>query len=290
MEEGSLRADANVSVRPKGHTGLGRKVEVKNMNSIRHLRAAVRHEYERQVECLEKGIEIISETRLFDADTGLTHAMRTKEELNDYRYFPDPDLSPVELTPSWLEEVRCKMPLLASQYKEKFRLTFGLPDYDAEVLSADPESAAYMDALCQLVSDRKVAANWMMGPVRTWMNEHAGLSFPLKTSQLAELINLVIDGTVSHNIAVKQVMPAMVEEPGRALEEVLKAKGLGQTQSEDQLRELVADVIRIYPLKVEEYRKGKKGILAMFMGEIMKRTSGKADPKVCTELFKQALD
>ena len=289
MEEGSLRADANVSVRLKGDQQLGRKVEIKNMNSMRHLRDAVEWEAARQVRCLMNGEEIISETRLYDPQSGETRAMRTKEELNDYRYFPDPDLGLVVLSDEWLREVRSRMPLLAEQYAEIFVGRFGLPEYDAGVLSSDPATAAYMLAVSEHVSDYKAASNWIMGPVKNWMNDHPGQTFLIPPVHLAELIDMIAGGALSHSLATRQIFPAMLAEPDIRPGILAEKLGLGTSTADDGLQAVVDEVIRIFPLKVEEYRNGRKALLAMFMGEIMKRTSGKADPKKAGDLLRKAL-
>ena len=260
------------------------------MNSMRHLRDAVDYEFQRQVACIRSGEEIISETRLFDPATGRTIAMRTKEELNDYRYFPDPDLSHIVLSEAWLEGVRQRMPMTPQQYRTTFIEAFGLPDYDAAVLSAEPETAIYMDQLCRHDVEFKAASNWMMGPVRSWLNEHPGKPFPIAPVKMAELLRGISEGTYAHHVAAKQIFPALLDRPASALADIVKELGLSDGPQADDLKAIVADVLRIYPLKVEEYRKGKKGILSMFMGEVMKRTGGKADPRVCTDLIRQALE
>ena len=290
MEEGSLRADANVSVRPEGTDRLGTKAEIKNMNSMRHLRSAIEFEVTRQVGLLRSGEAIVSETRLFDPAAGITMPMRTKEELNDYRYFPDPDLAPVVLTEDWLNEVSRAMPWTPDRYQTEFRVVFGLPEYDAGVLTSEPETAAYMLALCRCTAEYKAASNWMMGPVRNWCNDHPGMALPVPPVRLAELIDAVVRGVCAHAVAVRQIFPILLDKPESSLGDIVQSLGLADAPDRKEIEAIVADVLRIFPLKVEEYRKGKKGILAMFMGEVMKRTKGKADPRVCTELIQEWLE
>jgi aspartyl-tRNA(Asn)/glutamyl-tRNA(Gln) amidotransferase subunit B len=213
MEEGSLRCDANISTRRKGDKVLGKKVEVKNMNSFRNVVRAIEHEFERQVLLLEKGEEILSETRTFDATTGLTGSMRTKEDLNDYRYFPEPDLSPVVVSEEWLDSVQKDMPPLPRELFDRFVNDYGLPDYDAGVLTDSKEIALWFEQLCHLTSNYKAASNWMMGPVKSYLNELT-LSihdFPVKSNQLASLIHLIDDGKVSFTAASQKIYPEMLK-------------------------------------------------------------------------------
>jgi len=290
MEEGSLRADANVSIRRKGETRLGKKVEIKNMNSIRNVRAAIEAEFNRQVGLAMAGEEIVSETRLFDVATGRTIAMRQKEELNDYRYFPDPDLCPFTITEDWLEAVRERMPGTPASYAEAFTIRFGLPSYDAQVLAADRGTAEYFMAVCSHTDQYKAVSNWIMGPVRNYLNDHPGIDFPVEASKLAGLVEAIAAGTITHTLATRRVLPEMIENPDLPLKDLLDALVLGAAPAGDGLSVVVDEVIRIFPLKVEEYLNGKKGILAMFMGEVMKRTAGKADPKAASQLLSEKLN
>jgi aspartyl-tRNA(Asn)/glutamyl-tRNA(Gln) amidotransferase subunit B len=291
MEEGSLRCDANVSIMPKGATEYGKKVEVKNMNSIRNVQRAIDHEIERQITEAEKGNAIISETRTFDAGSGKTFGMRIKEELNDYRYFPDPDLSPVHVSESWLATIASSMPALPQELFSKFTTRYQLPEYDAQVLTETKDVAMYFDRLCSHTANFKAASNWMMGPVKSYLNEFnltAG-EFPLTEQALASLIKLIDDGQVSYTIAVQRLFPELLKNPGKPAFEVARQLNLLQDSSQDSLQPIIDEVIREFPLKVEEYQNGKKGIISMFMGEVMKRSKGKADPKVANELLTKKL-
>jgi len=291
MEEGSLRCDANVSVMPKGSTVLGKKVEVKNMNSIRNVQRAIEHEFDRQVDLLERGEPVVSETRTFNADNGKTYGMRTKEELNDYRYFPDPDLSPMEVSEKWLDEIRSSMPALPRELAGKYVTQYGLPGYDALVLTDTKDVAVYFESVIQHTRNYKAASNWIMGPVKSHLNE-LGLTadeFPLQPRIIAELISLIDEGKISYTIATQRIFTALLKNPGKSALEVAQNMNLIQESSQDSLLPIVEEVIKEFPLKVEEYHKGKKGIISMFMGEVMKRSKGKADPKVATELLTQKL-
>ncbi len=291
MEEGSLRCDANVSVMLKDSKEFGKKVEVKNMNSIRNVQHAIDHEVERQIHEIEKGNLITSETRTFDANTGLTHSMRTKEELNDYRYFPDPDLSPLVVSEDWLNEIKASMPALPRDLYFKYINNMQLSEYDAHVLTDSKEVAMYFEAVCKYTSNFKAAANWVMGPVKSMLNE-VGLSadeFPIPAKDLADMIALIDSGKINFSVASQRLFPELLKNPKASPMEVASLLNLIQDSSTDSILPIVEEIIKEFPLKVEEYRKGKKGILSMFMGEVMKRSKGKADPKVATELFIQKL-
>ena len=290
MEEGSLRADANVSIRKKGDTTLGKKVEIKNMNSIRNVRAAIESEFNRQVGLIKAGEAIVSETRLFDVASGRTVAMRQKEELNDYRYFPDPDLCPFTITEEWLSSVRGRMPGTPASYAATFSSQYGLPEYDAQVLASERVTAEYFKATCEHTDQFKSVSNWIMGPVRSYMNDHPGADIPIDPAKLAELVEAIATGIVNHTLATRQVFPGMIEHPDRPLKDILEGLGLNAAAGKDELSSVIDEVIRIFPLKVEEYLNGKKAIISMFMGEVMKRTSGKADPKAANQLLAEKLN
>jgi aspartyl-tRNA(Asn)/glutamyl-tRNA(Gln) amidotransferase subunit B len=292
MEEGSLRCDANVSIMLKGASEYGKKVEVKNMNSFRNVARAIEHEVERQIELLEQGVEIISETRTFDAGTGTTASMRTKEDLNDYRYFPEPDLSPIVISEEWLNSVKVTMPSLPRELHERFVKVYGLPEYDAGVLSESKEIALFFDELCTKTSNYKAASNWMMGPVKSYLNEltlHID-DFPIKSDALAELIKLVDDGKVSFSVASQKVYPEMLKGGNQSPLAIAQQLNLIQESDESSLKPIVESVLAENAAKVEEYRSGKKGLMAMFMGMVMKKSQGKADPKVATKLLTELLE
>jgi aspartyl-tRNA(Asn)/glutamyl-tRNA(Gln) amidotransferase subunit B len=291
MEEGSLRCDANISVMLKDAKEFGKKVEVKNMNSIRNVQRAIDHEIERQIEELERGNVIVSETRTFDAATGLTYGMRTKEELNDYRYFPDPDLSPMEVSDKWLNEIRSRMPALPRELYNKYITQLGLPEYDAQVLTDSKDIALYFEELCKLTKNYKAASNWVMGPVKQYLNELplSAEEFPIPASVLAELISLVDSGKISFSAASQRVFPELLKSPNKTALEVAQQLNLIQESNHDAIIPIIDEVLKEFPLKVEEYKNGKKGIVGMFMGEVMKRSKGKADPKVANELITKKL-
>ena len=292
MEEGSLRCDANVSVRLSSETKLGNKVEIKNMNSIKNVQRAIDTEIERQIQLLEAGEKILSETRTFNQGNGKTYAMRTKEELNDYRYFPDPDLSPLHVSDVWLEQIRQSMPELPQQKQGRLVREFGIPEYDAAVLTETRELADYFEQVAKHSSNFKAASNWLMGPVKSYLNESGtdANKFPLKAQTLSELITLVDSGKVSYTVAVQRVFPVLLEADGRSALQIAEELNLIQDSSEGTIQPIIKQVIREFPLKVEEYKKGKKGIVAMFMGEVMKRSKGKADPKLANELLMKNLE
>ncbi|GGF31630.1 Asp-tRNA(Asn)/Glu-tRNA(Gln) amidotransferase subunit GatB [Echinicola rosea] len=292
MEEGSMRCDANISIRLKGETALGKKVEVKNMNSFRNVARAIEHEFERQIELMEKGETIISETRTFDATTGLTAGMRTKEDLNDYRYFPEPDLSPVVISEDWLERISESMPSLPRELHDRFVNDFGLPEYDANVLTDSKEIALYFEELCGETKNYKAASNWMMGPVKSYLNEltlHIE-DFAVRPKHLASLIALIDEGKVNFSVASQKIYPEMIKDPSKTPLEIAQKLNLIQESDEGSLKPIVESVLAENEAKVAEYRSGKKGLLGMFMGQVMKKSKGKADPKVANKILTELLE
>ncbi|MCK6618793.1 MAG: Asp-tRNA(Asn)/Glu-tRNA(Gln) amidotransferase subunit GatB [Cyclobacteriaceae bacterium] len=290
MEEGSLRCDANVSVMPEGSTRFGQKVEIKNLNSIRFVQQAISAEIERQITMLNAGLRIKSETRLYDPVSGNTAAMRTKEELNDYRYFPEPDLSPVVISEDWLATIRLAMPELPWQRVEKFVAHYGLPLYDALVLTEARELADYFETVCRFTSNYKAVSNWIMGPVKSYCNDNPGNGFPLTANLLAELVGLVETNQVSFSVASQKIFPELIKNPSKTALQVAQQLNVLQESNAGVILPVIKSVLNDYPQKVNEYKKGKKGIIAMFMGEVMKRTQGKADPKLATELIRKQLE
>jgi aspartyl-tRNA(Asn)/glutamyl-tRNA(Gln) amidotransferase subunit B len=291
MEEGSLRCDANVSVMLNGAKEYGKKVEVKNMNSIRNVQHAIDHEVERQISLIEQGIPVVSETRTFNAGNGKTYGMRTKEELNDYRYFPDPDLSPMIVSEEWLASIKSSMPELPREMQGRFVEQYGIPQYDAQVLTDSKDLAVYFERICRINANYKAASNWVMGPVKSHLNE-TGLSaneMPLGAETISELITLIDAGKVNFASASQKIFPELLSAPARKPLEVAEALNLLQDSNENTIGVIIDQVIREFPLKVEEFKNGKKGIVGMFMGEVMKRSSGKADPKVANELLTKRL-
>ena len=291
MEEGSMRCDANVSVMLHDAAEYGKKVEVKNMNSIRNVQHAIDHEVERQIALLEQGIAVISETRTYNAGNGKTYGMRTKEELNDYRYFPDPDLSPMIVSEEWLTSIKSAMPELPRQLQSRFVEQYGIPHYDAHVLTDSRDVAEYFESVCARTKNYKAASNWVMGPVKSVLNE-SGISateFPVPPSLVAELITLIDEGKISFASASQKIFPELIAGNGGSAVAIAEELNLLQDSNQDTIGVIIDQVIREFPLKVEEFKNGKKGIIGMFMGEVMKRSQGKADPKMANELLTRKL-
>jgi aspartyl-tRNA(Asn)/glutamyl-tRNA(Gln) amidotransferase subunit B len=292
MEEGSLRCDANVSVMLKGSARFGSKVEVKNMNSIRNVQRAIEYEIKRQIEEIERGGKIASETRSFDAVSGTTSMMRSKELANDYRYFPEPDLTPVLVTRSYTDKIREQMPALPQELFRRFVAGFSLSEYDAAVLTDTRDIALYFDRLCSLTKNYKAAANWVMGPVKSYLNEMAVdvTRFPLEPATIASIILLVESGKVSYSAASQKLFPALLSRPGANPATLAEELNLMQDSNTDTLKSYVETAISKYPDKVAEYKGGKVGVIGLFMGEVMKLSGGKADPKVASQLVKEYLE
>lgn len=290
MEEGSLRCDVNISIRPKGATHLGTKVEVKNLNSIRNVMRAIESEFQRQIALTESGGRITQETRTFDAATNQSYAMREKETMNDYRYFPDPDLTPVLISDEWLARIQQQMPVLPAALFEKFTHVYGLPAYDAAVLTDAKELAEYYEAICAHTRNYKAASNWVMGPVKGHLNEKTlrDRQFPVSAERLAALIDLIDGGTISQT-AAQQVFTLMMDQPTVSPADLAQANGLVQNRNTDALQTLVEEVLAAWPDKVDQYRKGKKNLMGLFVGEVMKKSKGSADPKLVNELLAKTL-
>jgi len=291
MEEGSFRCDANVSVMAKDSTQYGKKVEIKNMNSFRFVQKAIDFEKTRQIALLEAGLEIDSETRMFNADTGETYAMRSKETLNDYRYFPEPDMQPIFVDDKWLAQIKESMPVLPEMLFKKFTQEYALSEYDAAFLTEDKATARYFEALCALQIPAKTASNWMMGAIRSFLNESGiGLEqFSISPSKLSALIHLVVANKLSHSAAAQQVFPEMIRNPERDAFDIATDLNLFQNSDTDFLQASIAKVLAAMPEKVKEYKSGKKGLLGLFMGELKKETQGKADPKLASQLLEKSL-
>jgi aspartyl-tRNA(Asn)/glutamyl-tRNA(Gln) amidotransferase subunit B len=292
MEEGSMRCDANISVRKKGESRFGTKVEVKNMNSIRNVQRAIEHEIDRQITLLEAGETISQETRSFDAVQGTTFSLRSKEAANDYRYFPEPDLSPLIIEADEIAAVKASMPPLPDELFERFVHAYGLSGYDAGNLTDNKPVALFFDTLCRMTSNYKAAANWVMGPVKSYLNERALEmdDFPLKPGKIADLIRLIDDGKLSFSVASQKVFPILTENPERTANGIAEDNNWIQDSNTDQIQTWVKQAIEKYPDKVLEYRSGKTGLIGLFMGEVMKLSQGKADPKMANNLMREALE
>ncbi|MEW5897826.1 MAG: Asp-tRNA(Asn)/Glu-tRNA(Gln) amidotransferase subunit GatB [Bacillota bacterium] len=289
MEEGSLRCDANVSVRPKGAPEFGTKTEIKNMNSFRALQRALSYEVQRQIDVLEEGGRIVQETRTWDEGKGVTLPMRSKEEAHDYRYFPEPDLVPLVIDRRWVEEIRASLPELPDRRRQRYMEQFGLPAYDASVLTATIELAEYFEACTAHYPDAKTVSNWVMGDLSRLLNAH-NLEITrcrIRPEQLARMLRLIDQGTISGKIA-KTVFEEMFAT-GSDPERIVKEKELVQITDEGAIAAVVEEVIANHPKVVEDYRAGKDKALGFLVGQVMKATRGKANPELVNRLLKERL-
>ncbi len=286
MEEGSMRCDANVSIRPAGSSALGTRTEVKNLNSFRNVERAIAYERERQIDAVERGETIVQETRLWDADRGVTEPMRGKEEAHDYRYFPEPDLVPLKIDPAWIDEVRGTLPELPKARMERFERDYGIPRYDAKILTGTKSLADYYEAVARLGAPPKAASNWIKDELLALHREDIG-TCAVTPERLAGLMALIEAGTISGKIA-KQVLPDMIAS-GRGAREIVEARGLLQVSDEGALAAVVDETIAACPEEVRRYREGKTKLLGFFVGEVMKRTQGKANPALVNKLLKERL-
>jgi aspartyl-tRNA(Asn)/glutamyl-tRNA(Gln) amidotransferase subunit B len=292
MEEGSLRCDCNVSVMKKGAREYGKRVEVKNMNSFRNVQRAIEFEIRRQVDLIESGKTVSQDTRSFDANTGTTFSMRTKEMANDYRYFPEPDLPPVIIGKEFIVQVRKAMPPLPQELRDRFVSELKLTSYDADVLTEEKDIALYFNHLISFTPYYKAAANWMIGPVKSWLNEEARPlgEFPIAPEKLAALIAIIEAGQVSFSAASQKIFKEMLVHPTEEPLQIAKRLNLIQESDSSFLLGIIREVLEKHPDKVKEYRKGKTGLIGLFMGEVMKKSQGKADPKAATKIMKDELE
>ena len=292
MEEGSMRCDANISVRLKGDTVLGTKVEVKNLNSIRNVKRAIEIESRRLIGLLTAGEPILQQTRSFDAAGGTTFALRTKEEANDYRYFTDPDLPPFHVTDEFLASIKASIPALPEQLIQRYTRELQLPEYDARSLCDDRDSAAWFERLIDHTGSHKAAANWLLGPVRSYLNEKSleWKDLPIRPESLAGLIRLVEEGKLSFSIAAERVFPVMMDEPHRDPLEIATALNLLQSSDTSEITAWIDQALAGMPDKVKEYKKGKKGLIGLFVGEVKRLSRGKADPKLTNQLLLEKLE
>jgi aspartyl-tRNA(Asn)/glutamyl-tRNA(Gln) amidotransferase subunit B len=303
MEEGSLRCDANVSVRKMGDEKLGTRVEVKNLNSIRNVKVAIEHEASRLISLLEKGETIKQQTRSFDATNGTTFGIRDKEDAEDYRYFPEPDLTPFDLSGDFIESIRKTIPVLQQERIKRYVSAYQLNEYDANALTEEKEFADYFEKLVDstLPSPQSVegqgvrsksAANWMLGPVKTCLNDKNKSidQFSVNPRKLAQLIKLVEDNKLSFSIASSKIFPILVADPDADPFSEASKLNLIMESNSDYIHPIADAVLLQFTEKVKEYKKGKKGLLALFVGEVIKRSKGKADPKVVNEILNQKLN
>ncbi len=290
MEEGSLRCDANISVRPMGTNTLGTKVEVKNLNSIRNIKKAIEFEINRLTALVEAGETIIQQTRSFDANNDTTFAIRDKEDANDYRYFPDPDLAPFQLTDGYIDTIKASIPALPNQLKKEWKNTLGLSDYDIEQITENKEEAEFFANWIQTTRHYKSVVNWILGPIREYLNE-TGLTYTqLNTSfnQLNEILNLVESNQLSFANATSKVFKGIVGTNMSALQ-FAQEQQLIQNNSTDAINQWVEQVLNAHPEKVAAYKNGKKGLMGVFVGEVKKISKGQADPKKTTQILEEKL-
>jgi len=292
MEEGSLRCDANVSVRLIGQEEFGTKVEVKNMNSIRNVQRAIEFEITRQIEVIETGGILTQETRSFDALKGITISMRTKEAANDYRYFPEPDLQPIVVTASQIDLVKVEMPALPRELFQKYTSAYGLSEYDATNLTDNKAIASFYESLLVHTKNYKAAANWVMGDVKSYLNENGvDISvFPIEVARLGELIELIESGKVSYSIASQRIFPEMLLTNELSPLEIAEKLNLVQDSDEGAILAFIQQVINENPSEVTRYKNGEKQLTGFFMGQLMKVSGGKADPKSANALLRAKLE
>jgi aspartyl-tRNA(Asn)/glutamyl-tRNA(Gln) amidotransferase subunit B len=289
MEEGSFRCDANISLRPKGQKTLGVKTELKNMNSFRNVQRALDYEIRRQTGLLDQGEVIIQETRLWDAARGITSSMRGKEEAHDYRYFPDPDLVPIVVDSEWVGAVKALLPELPDTKKERFIREYGIPEYDAEVLTSSKPLANYYEACLRVYEKPKTVSNWIMSELLRELkrDEREIEECPVPAQNLAHLLNLIEEGLISGKIA-KSVFEEMYRT-GKKADEIVKEKGWVQVTDTSAIEKTVDEILTKNPREVEEYKKGKEKLFGFFVGQVMKATQGKANPQIVNELLKKKL-
>ena len=290
MEEGSFRCDANISVRPVGTEKFGTRAELKNMNSFKFVKEAIDYEIQRQVDLIESGGKVIQETRLFDSAKGITASMRSKEEAHDYRYFPDPDLLPLIVTDELISEVRSTLPELPRARRERFVSEYGIPAYDAGVLTASRDLADYYEQAVKETGEPKLSSNWIMGELLRLLNEDNRdvKDCPISPIGVADIIKMVKGGQISGTMA-KEVFEEMYKT-GKAAADIVKAKGLSQISDEGELAKIVEEIVKNNPDNVAKFKAGKTTVLGFFVGEIMKATKGKANPQVINKLLKEKLE
>jgi aspartyl-tRNA(Asn)/glutamyl-tRNA(Gln) amidotransferase subunit B len=292
MEEGSLRCDANVSVRLKGNSEFGVKVEVKNMNSIRNVQRAIEFEIDRQINCIENNQILFQETRSFDALKGITISMRSKEAANDYRYFPEPDLQPIILDDDQIGMIQKEMPELPRNLFLKYTENYGLSEYDAFNITENKGVALYFENLIQYTKNYKIAANWIMGEIKSYLNE-LGVeisSFPIQPIQIAKLIHIIEEGKISHSAASQKVFPEMLKNPNDEPLTIAERLNVIQESDENSVIGYIQKVLKNNPEEVNRYRNGEKQLIGFFMGQLMKVSEGKADPKSGNALLRKLLE
>lgn len=292
MEEGSLRCDANVSVMPRGSDTYGTRVEIKNINSISQVIKAITYESGRQMQCVERGEALVQETRTWDVARGKTSPMRDKETADDYRYFPEPDLQPLKISQEKIAELKAEIPRLPQsrflQYAEEYKIAKN----EAQTLADQREFSDYFEALIPFTDSPKTAANWLLGPVRTWLNEHSEdiSNFPIKEKKLGDLSQLVKSGKVNLNAAKEIIFPRLCENPEANPETIAKEHDLIMESAENELQDAMKDLIEKFPDEVKKYRGGKKNLVGFFVGQLMRQFKGKANPKEVNEVVRNMLE
>ncbi len=288
LEEGSMRCDANISIMPKGSKEFGTRAEIKNVNSFAALQRAIEYEIERQIEIVEDGGQVVQETRLWDDNARETRSMRGKEDAHDYRYFPEPDLMPLEISREWVERIKSEMPELPSQKRARYQ-EIGLSEYDASVIVEQMGLALFFDKVLELGANPKTAVNFIMGEIAAFLKEdHIEITdTKLTPENLAELIALIEKGTISNNIG-KQIIIEMLKD-GTKASVIVEKKGLSQISDEGAIKELVQKVVDAHPNEVEAYKNGKTNLLGFFVGQIMKETKGRANPKTVNQLLREII-
>lgn len=292
MEEGSLRCDANISVRLHGEEKLGTRVEVKNLNSIRNIKKAIEYEIARLIDIVENGSTVQQQTRSFDADTDTTFALREKEEANDYRYFPEPDLPPVILSDEYINEIKSIMPALPAELFKVMKEEYGLNENDALQICAEKETADYFLQLVKHTNDYKAASNWLNGPLRQYANENKMQvnEIQVTASEIAAIIEMIDEGQINFSVAAQKLFPALFDNPQKLSPQQMAASlNILQVHDAAELEQWVDAALASMPAKVAEYKKGKKGLIGLFMGEVKKRSKGKADPKAATAMLEAKL-
>jgi len=289
MEEGSLRCDANISLRPKGQKEFGTRTELKNLNSFKFVQKAIEYEVDRQTRILDQGDQVVQETRLYDSDRGETFSMRSKEEAHDYRYFPDPDLVPVLLNETWVEEIKKTIPELPEQKRERFVIEYNLPEYDAGVLTSSRELANYFEKCTALFSKPKTISNWIMGDLLRELNKsnQAISKCPVSPNVLVSLLKLIDEGVISGNIA-KSVFEEMYQT-GKKPTAIIDEKGLKQITDDKAIDKMVEGVLQANLSQVDEYKRGKEKVLGFLVGQVMKASKGKANPGTVNKLLKEKI-
>lgn len=289
MEKGNFRCDANVSVRPRGQQEFGTRTELKNMNSFRHVEMALEYEIKRQISLLEDGEQIVQETRLWDVDEGLTASMRGKEEAHDYRYFPDPDLVPVKIDETWIGQIRESLPELPSEKRERFVKQYSIPEYDAAIITSTKPLSMYYEEAVRLFPEPKTVSNWIMGDLLRELkrDEREIDQCPVTPLHLAEMLSMIKDGTISGKIA-KDVFEE-IYRTGEKPSKIVQEKGWVQILDKGEIERAIEKAMQANPKQVEDYRKGKEKLFGFFVGEVMKETKGKANPKLLNELLKEKL-